>query len=533
MAQVSADTGIAPPDEARSKHTKQIFFASFMTLIAAGIGFAVRGGILGDWGAQFGFTKSELGDINGAGLAGFGITIIFFSFFADSVGYKALLILAFAMFGGSAVVTLAAGPVFASSGRHAAYETLYWGTFIFSVAQGLCEAAINPLTATLFPRQKTHYLNILHAGWPGGLMLGGLLNYMFAGSGAAVHHVRWEILASLYLLPTLYFGIVVIKNKFPISEAKAAGVGLGQMLAQLVAPVLLLLFLLHAMVGYVELGTDSWIQNILKNTLLNTASLLFAYTSILMVVMRFFAGPIVHKINPLGLLFVAACCGATGLYLLGSNSTGILIWVAATIFALGKSFYWPTLLGVIGERFPRGGALAMGFSGGIGMLSAGFLGGPGIGYTYDRYAAQHLQQASPATYDRVKSADEKTFLGFKPVQGIDGAKLAVVTDTPPGKGLAEDLATARKAGIKDEHLEKLNDWYQNVEKPHVDQDKEIVKAADIYGGRSALKVTSAIPVAMAAGFLFLVFYFVAKGGYKAIHLTGEKATGGVQGPAEF
>lgn len=532
MAQVTSGADLASADVgARPIHTGQIFFASFMTLIAAGIGFAIRGGILGDWGAQFGFTKSELGDINGAGLAGFGITIIFFSFFADSVGYRALLILAFALFGGSAVVTLAAGHVV--TGRHAAYQTLYWGTFIFSVAQGLCEAAINPLTATLYPKNKTHYLNILHAGWPGGLMLGGLLNYMFAGQGAAVTHVRWEILASLYLLPTLYFGFIVLKNKFPISEAKAAGVGLGQMLGQLVAPILLFLFLLHAMVGYVELGTDSWVQNILKNTLLNTASLLFAYTSILMFVMRFFAGPIVHKINPLGLLFVAACCGATGLYLLGSNSTGILIWVAATIFALGKSFYWPTLLGVIGERFPRGGALAMGFSGGIGMLSAGFLGGPGIGYTYDRYAAQQLQQVSPETYDRVKSADEKKFLGFKPVQGLDGAKLAVVTDTPPGKGLAEDLATAQKAGVKDEHLEKLNDWFQNVEKPYVDKDKEIVKAADIYGGRSALKVTSAIPVAMACGFLLLVLYFVAKGGYKAIHLTGEEASGGLKAPAEY
>src|SRR5690349_7722895 len=146
MAQVTSGADLASADVgARPIHTKQIFFASFMTLIAAGIGFAVRGGILGDWGGQFGFTKSELGDINGAGLAGFGITIIFFSFFADSVGYKALLILAFALFGGSAVVTLAAAPVFHSSGRHAAFQTLYWGTFVFSVAQGLCEASINPL----------------------------------------------------------------------------------------------------------------------------------------------------------------------------------------------------------------------------------------------------------------------------------------------------------------------------------------------------------------------------------------------------
>ena len=521
------------PDDGGAHNQKKIFFASFMTLVAAGMGFSIAGGVLGDVGAQFGFTKSDLGAITGGGLAGFGLTIIFFSFFADRVGYKPLLIGAFCLHLLSVIIRLSATAIFASAGKGAAYNCLYWGAFVFSLGNGLCEAAINPLTATLFPRNKTHYLNILHAGWPLGLVIGGLINTFFAGPNAPVAHVRWEILLALYALPALYYGFVVITSRFPISEAKAAGVGLGQMLAQLVAPILLFLFLLHAMVGYVELGTDSWIQNILKNTLLNTASLLFAYTSILMFVMRFFAGPIVHKINPLGLLFVAACCGAIGLYLLGSNSTGILIWIAATIFALGKSFYWPTLLGVIGERFPRGGALAMGFSGGIGMLSAGFLGGPGIGYTYDRYAAQHLQQASTETYDRMKSADPKKFLGFKPVQGLDGANLAVVTDNPPGKGLAEDVATAQKAGVKDENLEKLNDWFQNVEKPHVDADKSIVQAADIYGGRSALKVTSAIPVGMAAGFLLLVLYFIAKGGYKAIHLTGEEASGGVKGPAEY
>jgi MFS family permease len=497
---------------------KAIFFASFMTLIAAGIGFAVRGGILGDWGAQFGFTKSDLGVINGAGLAGFGITIIFFSFFADAIGYRALLLLAFLLFAASGVVTLIVSPIFRASGQNAAYYTLYIGTFIFSVAQGLCEAAINPLTATLFPRRKTHYLNILHAGWPGGLMLGGLINYLFASKTAQLFHVRWEILASLYLIPTLYFGSVVLKQKFPISEAKRAGVSFGQMLATLAAPILLVIFLAHAMVGYVELGTDSWIQNILRNTLFNTASLLFAYTSILMFILRFFAGPIVHKINPLGLLFLAACCGASGLFFLGSNSTGILIWVAATVFAMGKSFYWPTLLGVVGERFPKGGALAMGFSGGIGMLSAGFLGGPGIGYTYDRYASQHLEQTSPETFVRVVSPEEKHFLTFAPVKGLDGAKVDVIKDTPPGAQLAADMDTLAKSGKTDPNLTKLNDWFQNDEKAYAQDDQPVVKDADIYGGREALKITAGIPVGMAAIFLLLVIYFAMRGGYKAVHL---------------
>lgn len=493
---------------------KAIFFASFMTLIAAGMGFGVRGAIVGDWGAEFGFTKSELGAILGAGLSGFGFTIIFFSFFADRFGYKLLLLGAFFLHVISAVITLLATPIFHASGKGATYWCLYIGTFIFSLGNGLCEAAINPLTATLFPKNKTHYLNILHAGWPGGLVIGGLLGYLFAGKTAAFGHVRWEILLAAYLLPAFYYGFVVLKNPFPISEARAAGLTVGQMVVNVFAPLLLFLFLIHAMVGYVELGTDSWIQNILNNTIGNLAFLLFVYTSLLMFVLRFTAGPIVHRINPLGLLCIAACCGAIGLYLLGTVNGAVLVFLAATIFALGKTFYWPTMLGVIGERFPKAGAIAMGLSGGIGMLSAGFLGGPGIGYTQDLNASNKLVQSDDAAYRRVASADKNGFLLFHPIQGLDGSKVAVITDKPPAATLQDDL----KKNPNDPNLKKLDEWYSTTEAPHVSSDEKPVSEAVIFGGRRALQITSFIPMAMAACYLLLVIYFVTRGGYKAVHL---------------
>lgn len=567
MSQALSSTPVPNPDI----NQKSIFFASFMTLIAAGIGFAVRGGILKDWGVQFGFTQSELGELFGAGLAGFGITIIVFSFLSDQFGYKNLLLLAFILLLGSAVVTLCAGPVFKAKGKEATYWTLYVGTFLFSLAQGLCEAAINPLTATLFPKQKTHYLNILHAGWPGGLVLGSLIAYLFAGKGAALSHVSWEILSVLYLAPTFYFGFAVLKNKFPDSETKAAGISLGQMLGAILAPMLIFLFLIHAMVGYVELGTDGWIQNIMNNTIGNKASLLLAYTSILMFVLRFYAGPIIHKINPLGLLCIAATCGAVGLYLLGTVTAGVMIAIAATIFALGKTFYWPTMLGVIGERFPRGGALAMGISGGIGMLSAGFLGGPGIGYTQDHFAKTKLEQTAPAAYASVKADKPNSFLLFPAIQGLNGSKVEVVGDDADGiyadmrnllktdepiikvdaaiKGAVADKTLDDKK--RDEAVEKIATdnkvdpngakllaWYDKVAtepvKPDPEKDKgkarpaaipemampghkEVVEAK-IHGGAKALQVTALLPVTMAICYLLLVFYFISRGGYKAIHL---------------
>ncbi|MFP6677904.1 MAG: MFS transporter, partial [Pirellulaceae bacterium] len=152
----------------------KLMWASFLTLIAAGVGFGVRAGVLTDWANEFGFTQFELGQITGGGLIGFGIVIMLASVFTDNVGYKAILMAAFALHVLSLVVTLAATPIFELAGKDAAFQCLYWGMFIFAVANGLCEAVINPLVSNVYPENRTHYLNILHAGWPGGLILGGV-----------------------------------------------------------------------------------------------------------------------------------------------------------------------------------------------------------------------------------------------------------------------------------------------------------------------------------------------------------------------
>src|SRR5262245_60832694 len=181
----------------------KIFWASFLTLIAAGMGFAVRGDVLAEWSRIFGFTKTELGTITGGGLTGMALTIVGFSLFADRVGYKLILIGAFLLHSLSAAITLSAGYVFESQGKDATYWCLYIGMFCFSLANGMCEAAINPLVATLYPKQKTHYLNILHAGWPGGLILGGLLAFGFVGEKCVVKQLPWEIPMMFFLVPTL------------------------------------------------------------------------------------------------------------------------------------------------------------------------------------------------------------------------------------------------------------------------------------------------------------------------------------------
>jgi MFS family permease len=506
---------------AEQSHHRAIFIASFLTLIAAGMGFAIRGKVLGDWGGQFGFTQFELGKITGGGLTGFGITIIVCSMFADRLGYKAILAGAFALHLISAAVTLSATPVFAMYGKMATYECLWWGMFLFALGNGLCEAAINPLVATIYPRQKTHYLNILHAGWPGGLIIGGLLAYFFVSEEAVLTRLRWEIPMGFFLVPTLIYGFITLKERFPISEARAAGVAFGEMLREFAAPVFLFLLLLHALVGYVELGTDSWITNIMEPVMGN-AVLLLVYTSGIMFVLRFFAGPIVERINPLGLLFISSLFGVAGLLWLGStaNTTVVGIVAAATIYGIGKTFLWPTMLGVVGERFPKGGALTMGTVGGIGMLSAGLLGGPAIGYKQDYHASQELREKAPDTFNRYVSKDENSLYGVLPeISGLDGMKVSVLKDD--GKDLAKQVASLKSIAKLDEkgveQIQEVAAWWTDAE-AYAAVDKPLVEEARIYGGRMALKLTAAVPAMMAIGYLLLILYFASKGGYRAVEL---------------
>jgi MFS family permease len=593
----SAETG------ENSFSNKMIFWASFFTLIAAGIGFSVRGEILNDWGSQFGFTQAELGTITGGGLIGFGVTIIVLSFIADWIGYGRLMILAFLLHASSAVVTLAATPVYGAYGKEGAFLCLNIGMWLFALGNGTCEAVINPLTATLFPKNKTHWLNILHAGWPGGLILGALIALVFN----QFEGIRWELKYGVFVIPVLLYGLMMLGRKFPQSEARVQGVKIGEMMSDVgmlgtavavffigfllssqIVPsipglekngwigwiialgiwigygamtkfsvghfVLAILYMLHALVGYVELGTDSWIINI-GNTVLNNktyALLAFIWTNFLMFSLRFFAGPIVHKISPLGLLFASAVIGTIGLVLFSQSFVdGFILWfVVSTIYAIGKTFYWPTLLGVISERFPKGGALALGLSGGIGMLSAGLLGGPGIGYKQDRFAVQKVEPHAD-TFNHYVSRGETGEVkksGFPllsdiglvdKVAGLDNSKLKVMddhtkvlADSAQGKQskttLQSDLDTMEKVkagGGKvetklEESLTGLDRWWKTEGLPNYAMDKPRLGEARLHGARQAMLYTGAVPTLMAIGFLLLVIIFKMQGGYKQVHIGG-------------
>jgi MFS family permease len=535
-----------------------------MAILAAGVGFSVRGGILaqGQWAAEYGFTQTELGAITGGGLTGFGIIILLSSLIADRIGFGRLMFAAFVMHLVSAALTLATGAAFAAGGKPLAFQFLFWGMFLFAIGNGIAEAVVNPLVATLFPKSKTHYLNILHAGWPGGLILGGLASFLMAG-GEGSAPVAWQIQISLFLIPVVIYGLMMLGQRFPKSEASVSGISYRDMLGELgvlgaavvcgllalffksdlgLSPLvagtlaaglllafgvftgfrmghllLALLLMVQAMVGYVELGTDSWISKITGAIMASPAKglLLFVYTSSLMFVLRFVAGPIVEKISPLGLLAASAALGATGLTLLGNAEGAVMCIVAATVYGIGKTFLWPTMLAVVSEQFPRGGAITMGAAGGVGMLSAGLLGGPGIGFIQDQAASNQLRSANAAVFERYRAPGENEFLWLETI-GLDGAKVGILDDG--GKEAVRALDVLRKDGAKPEALaeqEKLVAWWKDEASATAAADQELVTAANLFGGREALEATAIVPATMGVCYLLMIGWFRTRGGYRA------------------
>jgi MFS family permease len=532
-------------NDAIAPNAKRLLWAGFLAILAAGIGFGIRGGILAIWAADFGFTGAQLGAIGGAGFTGFCFGIIIGGVVVDKIGYGKLVVAAFLFHVLSAFITFAATK---GQSQATAYLFLYIGTFVFALANGTLEAVANPLVSTLFPSNRTHYLNILHASWPAGLVVGGLIGWIL-GEG---YGVSWKIQLGLFLVPTVLYGVAFFGQPFPKSEASAKGLSVGQMFHEVgilgagVACVLVglffkdqlggiltfftssafftsatwsllswavalgllfivalktnfslgslllfVLFMTHALVGAVELGTDGWIQNITGNILTPAqGKILFVFTSLLMFSLRFCADFIERslKISPIGLLGICAALGSVGLLIVSGIETFAGAMVALAVYALGKTFFWPTMLAVVGDRFPRTGAVAMSIMGGIGMMSAGLLGGPGLGYAKDRFTAEHLQMTAPAIYEQYKAPTPSKFLFLEEVSGLDGTKLSQ----------AQTAATRTP-------------------------EQQIVAEASIMGDRQTLKADAFIPAAMAVIYLLLFLYFKAIGGYRTVHIDGAVA----------
>ncbi len=555
---MSSATATAAGSSDQQSKDQVLFWGCFIALITTAFGFIARMFLIGTWEKEFGLDPAESGRLAGIGIWPFALSIIGFSLVIDRIGYKIAMIMAFVGHMIWAVMGVSAYYISQSGDKDTAYQLLYWGSLILALANGTVESFINPVVATMFSKEKTKWLNILHAGWPGGLVVAGILTIF-------LDHLPWGFKVGLLAGPAVVYFLMLIPLKFPVQERESAGVSYRDMLAEfgtlgalivgflvslqlidffavngqtdstlkmvfmaigaaivlgfglytkaLGRVLMFVLVLIMIPLATTEIGTDGWITKIMEGVADGKfhAGWILVYTSAIMMVLRFFAGPIVHTLSPLGLLAISAMLAIVGLLTL-SSSAGAMIFIAATLYGFGKTFFWPTMLGVVSEQMPRGGALTLNAISGIGMLAVGTLGFPYIGTLQadKQIAAVVASDAAKQVPGLVEGGNlttvvPKTIYEIIDYKAIDDAKLAAAIKTAPE-----------------------------------DKQKEIdeqIKSAMSRSNQGALANMAIFPGIMLVGYFALILYFKSQGGYKAEVLVGhtaedERFTGGVVGAVE-
>ena len=513
-----------------TRHDKILFWGCFIALITTSYAFISRMILCGgdQFAHEFGLDKVAAGELQGAGVWPFGMSIIIFSLFIDRIGYKVAMVFSFVSYLAYSALAFMAyntihgvtDPVALAVAQKHGQQLIYWGSIILGLGNGSVESYCNPIVTTMFNTDKTKWLNRLHAGWPAGLVVGGLCTIALANNS------DWRITLGLILIPAVIFFLILVSLKFPKSEREQAGVSYLAMLKELGAFGALVGFgLVFAQLGQVfgwssgvvwgltgavvvafavitksfgrfllafliiimmpqattELGTNGWITSLMEDPMKAAgynATWVLVYTSAIMLILRFCAGPLIHKFSPVGLLVTCSALAALGILALSQTAhagTGT-IFAAATIFGVGITFFWPTILGLTSEQCPKGGALTLNAMGGIGMLAVGILGSPFLGYMQETSTTQQLRGADAALYEQV-TVKKDYLLGA--YEAIDPVKSAAITD---------------------------------------EKSQAVIKSAETAGKFSALGKMAMFPAFTLACYLVLMFYFKSRGGYKQVHL---------------
>ncbi len=384
----------------------QLFVASCLALLVTSLSFGIRAGLLDTWKHEFGLTQEQVSIITSTAFWGFPLAIIIGGMVVDIIGMKKLLITAAVFHTLGIVLTITA----------TGFWSLFISTLLIGLGNGTVEAACNPLVASLYTDKKTTKLNHFHLWFPGGIVIGTLIvRFLGVQIPDTAYLQNWKFLVGIMLIPTLLYGYYFARLSFPVTERVASGVSTREMYASLLHPLFLLMIVLMLGTAITELFTGQWIDVLLKNVTDNALLLLTIETGV-MVLGRAFAGPVVGKFSPQGVLLMSAIVSAIGLYMLG-HFTGNMLFVGALIFGIGVCYFWPTMIGFVAENLPKTGAVGLNLMGGAGMFAVSlymiFMGG-----YYDKLIAGKL----PA-----------------------GADIGAYNAAPAGSDLANALAEAKKA----------------------------------------------------------------------------------------
>ena len=469
--------------------TGRLFLGSCVALVATSVAFATVGAIMLALKRDFVLTNQEVGWIGGAALWGFAVSQLVFAPLCDTLGMRFLLRLAFFGHLAGTVIMMVAG----------GFWTLFGGALVIAMANGLIEAACNPLVAALYPENKTVKLNQFHVWFPGGIVLGGLAAFGLD----AVDITAWQLKLVLILIPTLAYGWLLLGQAFPATEGVQAGVSVREMFkAAFTTPLMWVMLVAMAMTASVELGPNRWVPAVLEAGGM-AGILVLVWINGLMAVLRYRAGPVVKRLSPTGLLLASAVLSGIGLMGLSIWSSGWPTFAAATVFAVGVCYFWPTMLGVVSERVPRSGALGLGLMGTVGMATVGLVTAPTMGRIADRYSHELIpvEQTVRLLESGVSSLAD---FGNPDAQAAANASRNVVaeyrrTGDLPSPGTANALRALITSGASAEL---------------VDEAQAVLGPADNYGGRISFRYV--VPLCGALALIFGALYARDRraGGYR-------------------
>jgi len=516
-----------------------LFIAGCIALITSAFSFQMRGNIADAVGTDFRLDKEALGAFMGAAFLGMCVSMLVFSPFCDAIGMGKVLGLAWlshlvgiagtifaltladvefvkTVTDGVATVVTTAFSWFSSfpAGDKTSFWVLWSATFLIGAGNGLVEVAINPLAATLYPDEKTHKMNVLHAWWPGGLIIAGLVALYVIDPALGLNNTNkaeikpenvtlgWKVKMAFLALPLVVYGLIAMTQRFPKTERAASNVSTGQMWGQLVRPLFIIWCFCMLLTAATELGVNSWQESVLTRTTGVSGTLIFVYTAGLMFMLRFFAGPIAHALSPIGMLLVSSVFAAGGLFWLSFADGPISAFASATVFGVGIAYFWPTMLGVTAEKFPKGGALALGMVGSMGNLAIFFI-LPLMGGIYDSFTVANIpENVQTLTFNDADNKIQKVVI--EPKDGRDSGRAGSLM--PPA--MFDFLYPAGKA--------KLNPDLTAVARTQLtEESRDVIGKAEAQGAAFAYRRVAILPCILIAVFGLIVLVDKLRGGYKA------------------
>lgn len=343
-----------------------LFNASCVALVVTALTFATRGSFVETWVNEFNLTHAQVGWIVGTAFWGFTLAMVFGGPLVDIIGIGRIILIAFICHVAGIVMT-----IFATG-----FWTLFISTLFIGIGNGSVEAACNPLITSMYTDEKTRRLNRFHAWFPTGIVIGGLMVYILSKTGIT----DWRVSMGAMMIPTLWYGLWFLGKQFPQTERVVSGFTYKQMLKACVSPLFIFIACCMLLTAATELGTNQWIAALMANVTDNPI-LLLVWISGIMALTRQFGGTLIHNMRSTVVLLTSAILAFAGLILLG-NTSGVMVFAAAAVFALGVAFFWPSMLGFASENIPQSGALGLAIMGGIGFLG-GAIAQPVLGAIYD------------------------------------------------------------------------------------------------------------------------------------------------------